>query len=251
MYKIPAKTLFAGKNLVYVPQCHSTNTLAAELGQKVGTAEGTVVITDFQSAGRGQRGNSWESEPGQNLTFSLILRPTFLAARDQFKLNESVSVAIAEFAASLLDVPVHVKWPNDVLADDTKICGILVENHVVGEQLPYSIVGIGLNVNQSQFAAPRASSIAALSGRRYELDTLFADLLGAIEAAYLDLRTGNWSDISSRYEARLYKKDVPHTFASLDRHFMGIIRGVNKEGRLRVEDDHGEKVFGLKEIQYL
>jgi len=188
VYKIPAKTLFAGKNLVYVPQCHSTNTLAAALGEKIGTPEGTVVITDHQTAGRGQRGKTWEAEPGKNLTFSLILKPYFLAAKDQFQLNEAISVGIARYIASRVVHNVAIKWPNDILVQDKKVCGILIENHLHSESIGCSIVGIGLNINQQSFAETNAESIGMITGLDYHLRDEFEALLHALEACYLELK---------------------------------------------------------------
>ena len=251
MYKIPARTLFAGKNLVYVPQCHSTNTLAAELGQKVETPEGTVVITDHQTAGRGQRGNTWESQAGKNLTFSLILKPDFLAAKDQFRLNEAISVGIATYLASRVDQPVAIKWPNDILIQDKKVCGILIENHLNSETIGCSIVGIGLNINQRSFADPKAESVSLVTGKEYFLRDEFEALLHALEVCYLELKKGKKSELESRYLARLYRKDEIHRFTTGNGEFEGIIVGLNDEGKLRINVGGTERVFGAKEMAFV
>ena len=120
MYKIPANTLFTGKNLVFVPDCPSTNTLALEISQQSPVKEGTVVITDQQTAGKGQRGNTWEAEPRQNLTFSLILKPTFLAVNKQFYLNIVICLALKDYLRQKTSGPVHIKWPNDILVHQKK-----------------------------------------------------------------------------------------------------------------------------------
>ena len=251
MYKIPARTLFAGKNLVYVPQCHSTNTLAAELGQKVETPEGTVVITDHQIAGRGQRGNTWEAQPGKNLTFSLILKPDFLAAKDQFQLNEAISVGIARYIASFVAHKVAIKWPNDILVRDRKVCGILIENHLNSESIGCSIVGIGLNINQQSFAVPNAESIGMITGKEYQLRSEFEVLLYELEVCYLDLKKGKQVELENKYLDLLYRKDEIHLFTARDEIFEGIICGVNEEGKLRINVGGIERVFGAKEVAFL
>ena len=251
MYKIPARTLFAGKNLVYVPQCHSTNTLAAELGQKVETPEGTVVITDHQTAGRGQRGNTWEAQPGKNLTFSLILKPDFLAAKDQFQLNEAISVGIAHYIASRVVHRVAIKWPNDILVQDKKVCGILIENHLNSESIGCSIVGIGLNINQQSFTESNAESISMITGKEYQLRDEFEGLLHALEVCYLELKKGKQAELENKYLELLYRKDEIHRFATNNEEFEGIISGVNDEGKLRINVGGVERIFGAKEVAFL
>jgi len=251
VYKIPARTLFAGKNLVYVPQCHSTNTLAAELGQKVETPEGTVVITDHQTAGRGQRGNTWEAQPGKNLTFSLILKPDFLAAKDQFQLNEAISVGIARYIASFLAYKIAIKWPNDILVQDKKVCGILIENHLNSENIGCSIVGIGLNINQQSFTDPSAESIGMITGKEYLLGDEFGVLLHSLELCYLELKKGKQPELENKYLELLYRKGEIHRFASNTDVFEGTIVGVNEEGKLRINVGGVERVFGAKEVAFL
>jgi BirA family biotin operon repressor/biotin-[acetyl-CoA-carboxylase] ligase len=251
LYKIPTRTLFAGKNLVYVPQCHSTNTLAAELGQKVETPEGTVVITDHQTAGRGQRGNTWEAHPGKNLTFSLILKPGFLAAKDQFQLNEAISVGIAHYIACRVVRNVAIKWPNDILVQDKKVCGILIENHINSESISCSIVGIGLNINQQSFIEPSAESIGMITGKEYHLRDEFEALLHIMEGCYLDLRNGKQAELENRYLDLLYRKDEIHLFTSHGEVFEGIISGVNEDGKLRIKVGGVDRIFGAKEVAFL
>ena len=120
MYKIPANTVFVGKNLVSVSECHSTNTEAFALIQTAKAHAGTVVITDHQTNGRGQRGSNWEAQPGMNLTFSIILQPKALAVQDQFYLNMVTALALHDFLNSLSLAGVKIKWPNDMLVDQKK-----------------------------------------------------------------------------------------------------------------------------------
>src|SRR5882757_1221638 len=131
-----------GQKLIYVPECHSSNTLLYELNDSSPLPEGTVVITDNQTAGRGQRGNIWETDPGLNITFSLLLKPGFLAAKNQFRLNMAVSLAVAEGLKRYVSSEVKLKWPNDIFISNKKIGGILIENQLQGMSLSESIVGV-------------------------------------------------------------------------------------------------------------
>ena len=161
MYKIQPNTLFTGKIIKYLPTCHSTNDIAAEMIQSQEVFEGTIIITDHQTTGRGQRGNSWEAAIGQNLTLSLILKPTFLRASDQFQLNVAVSLGVHEFLSQYLPEGLTIKWSNDIYHYDKKLGGILIENTLQGYNIGYSVIGIGLNINQKQFENIRGTSLRA------------------------------------------------------------------------------------------
>lgn len=250
MYKIPARTLFLGKNLLFVPECHSTNTLALELCQESCPPDGSLVITDQQKSGRGQRGNTWESQPGMNLTFSLILKPAFLPVKDQFLLSIITSLAIRDYLAEILKDTVEIKWPNDILVNEFKICGILIENQITGDRFNNVIVGIGLNVNQTQFASPAATSLAIVSGSFYDLQDVLEGLLSAIEARYLQLRQNHGQQLRDDYLAHLYRLRKAATFAVNGQLIEGEISGVDEQGKLRVTISGQEKSFDTKEIAF-
>lgn len=251
MYKIPANTLFIGQKLIYVPECHSTNSLLSELNDRQELPEGTVLITNHQTSGRGQRGNSWEAEQGMNLTFSILLRPKFLEPKDQFRLSMAVSIAIAESLQACLPQPIKLKWPNDILVDGKKIGGILIENQLQSALLSCTIVGVGINVNQERFSNPGAASIHNLSGVFYELDELFHRLLEMLEAEYLDLRTGKTDGLKNRYLDALYKFKEPHHFESGGENFMGSIDDVDENGRLCVVSEGKTRIFSFQELKFL
>ena len=250
MYKIPASTLFLGKNLLFMPECHSTNSWALELCQQSCPPEGTLLITDRQSSGRGQRGNSWEAEPGMNLTLSLILKPTFLAIKDQFMLSIMVSVAIRDYLSKLLKYPVQIKWPNDILVNEFKICGILIENQLASGLFNYSVVGVGLNVNQNSFSFGTATSISLIQGCAHDLQLVLDGMLAEIEARYFQLRQNNMSQLRDDYRAHLYRSQVSSTFVAGGLQFEGKILGVDENGRLQVLVQEEIKVFDTKEIAY-
>ena len=144
MHKDPIDSLFPGANQIRLPSCHSTNDVASDLLAEGNIAEGTVIITDHQTKGKGQRGNSWESEPGKNLTCSLILKPKFLPVQKQFELTVVSSLAIVHTLRDLGLPNAQVKWPNDIYYGNAKIAGILIENTVRANHLEYAVVGIGL-----------------------------------------------------------------------------------------------------------
>jgi len=250
LYKILANTLFIGKKLIFMPECHSTNSLALELCQQSYVPEGTLVITDRQTAGRGQRGNTWESNPGMNLTFSVILKPTFLAIKDQFSLSMITSLAIRDYLAAMCSDPVFIKWPNDILVKQSKICGTLIENQLMGEQLSYAVVGIGLNINQHQFNT-MATSLSLIVGKDFDLQDVLDGLLSHLESRYLQLRQGRTPHLKEDYLKYLYRFNEHHTFQSGDDQFGGKILGIDDQGRLRVLIRDQEKDFGVKEISFV
>jgi BirA family biotin operon repressor/biotin-[acetyl-CoA-carboxylase] ligase len=251
LYKIPANTLFLGKNVVFVPECHSTNTLALELSQQPTIPDGTIVITNNQTAGRGQRGNTWQAQPGQNLTLSVILKPSFLPVKDQFYLNIFTSLAVQDVISDVIGANVSVKWPNDVLVANKKICGILIENQIRGAQVSISVIGIGLNVNQTDLPVATATSLASVSGGDFDLESLLHKLTERLEIRYLQLRQGNYSGLSNTYLEKLYWKDETHLFESGDKQFEAIIKGIDHNGRLLLVSGDQTLTFDVKEIRYV
>jgi BirA family biotin operon repressor/biotin-[acetyl-CoA-carboxylase] ligase len=238
-----------GQSLVYMPECHSTNAEALRLIQNdPQLAEGTLVITDNQTSGRGQRGNTWESEAGKNLTFSIVLKPGFLYVKDQFQLNIAVSLGLFDHLTSQLD-HVKIKWPNDMMLDDQKTCGMLIENQISGQQIQHSIVGIGLNINQVSFSLPTPTSMAVKKGHTFVLNDVLAELLQCIEARYLQLRAQ--LDLKAEYIAALYGAGERRMFKSNQETFEGTITGIDAVGLLEVEVSGGRRYFDLKQIQFL
>jgi BirA family biotin operon repressor/biotin-[acetyl-CoA-carboxylase] ligase len=255
LYKIPVDTLFLGKNLVVLPECPSTNTLAAEMSQSGQAGEGTVIITHHQTSGRGQRGNTWESGKGLNLTFSTILHPVFLRVSDQFLLNKAVALAVHDVVKIYTENPVRVKWPNDIMIGDKKVCGILIENQLTGEKLSRSIVGIGLNVNQREFPVPTASSVSVEGGKEINLVEMFDRLLRSLEWRFLQIRSqesgGRRQEVDRDYLQAMYRINSIGRFTIRDMETDGIIKGVDATGKLIVEIDNAPQTFDLKEIKYI
>jgi BirA family transcriptional regulator, biotin operon repressor / biotin---[acetyl-CoA-carboxylase] ligase len=251
LYKIPANTLFIGKNLIFVPECHSTNTLAQLLGQQSSTPDGSLVITDNQTAGRGQRGNSWHATQGLNFTFSLLLKPSFLTPNQQFYLNIVVALGVFHYLRQQTDRQIFIKWPNDILVDEKKICGILIENTIQGSLIQHSIIGVGLNVNQKSFTSSKATSLKNVTGVEYLLSHELEPLLSSIEKKYLLLRQGGTEQLLEEYYQHLFGMNAEKRFRAVDSEFSGTIIGIDSIGRLLVNTSGGEKAFGLKEIEFV
>lgn len=249
MYKIPAKTLFIGKNINFLPSCHSTNEEAAALLDKHSVIDGTVVITDHQLSGKGQRGNTWYAEPGKNLTFTLILKPSFLSIVHQFNLNMAISLGIHDCLNSIKS-GFQVKWPNDIYFGDYKIGGILIQNAVNGSMLTSTIAGIGLNINQNHFELPTAISLIQITGVETPLDSIFASVNEHIEKRYLQLKRGEVQQLKQDYLTSLYRFGEDHLFKS-NEVFQGRITGVSDQGLLEVETGKGLKLFNFKEVSFI
>ena len=245
------RTLFVGQQLYFLPVCESTNAEAHLLLIKNEATEGCTVVTGHQTQGRGQRGNTWEAEPGKNVTLSVILFPSFLAARRQFYLNMAVSLAVLDLLREQGLSGAQVKWPNDLYFQDKKLGGILIENSVNGHKLQHSIVGIGLNVNQLRFESPTASSMASAVGTSLEVETVTVRLLELLEKRYLQLRSGQTSELRHAYLQALYRYQEVHSYRIAGQQVQGQIMGVDEEGRLALEIGNRLQYFGFKEVSYI
>jgi BirA family transcriptional regulator, biotin operon repressor / biotin---[acetyl-CoA-carboxylase] ligase len=248
---ISPKTLFLGQRIIYFPLCESTSSAAQQLLYKNEATEGTVVVTGHQTLGRGQRGNSWEAEPGQNITLSFILSPRFLDLNQQFYLNMAISLGVLYFGRLYLSGRLTLKWPNDLFYEDKKWGGILIENSVQGIRLQHSVVGIGINVNQTHFFSPKAVSFTQITGQQYQLPALIACLLEQIEKQYLALRYRHLSQIRLKYLQNLYRYQELAHYQIDGQEAVGQILGVDEEGRLAVQVNETIRHFKLKEIEFL
>ena len=216
--------------------------------------DGDIVWAEFQTAGRGQRGHTWESRAGENLTFSAVLEPHFLPVAEQFMLLEAVALALYDFFAEL-GVDTKIKWTNDIYVGDRKAVGILIEHSYSGGKLSRTIVGIGINVNQTEFSAdiPNPVSLAMLTGKKYDRQSLIEQFEKSLSVRYSQLKNGGWEKLQTDYHSVLYRRDERHTFALPDAtRFEGIIRGVKSGGDLVVEHENGEiKSYLFKEIEFV
>ncbi|WP_190242672.1 biotin--[acetyl-CoA-carboxylase] ligase [Hymenobacter lapidiphilus] len=253
MAALSPQTLFTGQQLVWLPECGSTNSEAQTLIGENRATDGCCVLTDKQTAGRGQRGNQWEAAPGENLTLSVIWKPVFLPAADQFLLSQTVALALHDWLGTLLGPTpaLRVKWPNDLYYGSQKLGGILIENTLSGSKIQHSVVGIGLNINQQQFGVPTATSLGCLTGRVYQLAPLAERLLECLERRYLQLRAGRVRELRAEYLAVLYRFGEMHDYEAGGQRLHGRIVGLDEAGRLAVETGGQVRHFDLKQIRYM
>ena len=251
-------------NIIRLPECASTS---SELrAMQPPARHGTVVVTDCQTAGRGQRGNHWEAEPGKNLTFSIMLEPAGLQARDQFTLSEAVAIAVVDTLRPLVPDPedIRVKWPNDIYWRDLKLVGILIENSLAGPCISRSVAGIGVNVNQERFLsdAPNPVSLKMITGRDYDLDRLIDNLSTAIINIVDNLNKGGESGceensvthaaLHERYRQMLWRGTGYHPYrdAATGEQFQAAIQSIAPDGllTLALQGDPVPRTYAFKEV---
>ncbi len=214
----------------------------------------TIVSTDNQTKGKGQVGAVWNSEAGKNLTFSVLVKDVIVESVSVFILNTLVSISIIKALEKFKINNLAIKWPNDILSDQKKIAGILIENIFKGNNEIVSIVGIGLNVNQFYFDnLPQASSLAILNNKEFDKDLILTEVHHQLKFHCTQIANSVKKDFWKEYHDYLFKKSIPSVFLDIDNHkFMGIIKGVSKFGKLQVIlDDDSIKEFDLKEIKML
>ncbi len=214
----------------------------------------TVVVANHQTQGRGQMGTIWQTEDGKNLTASVFKEVDSIAIEKQFYISMVVALAICKALDHLKIPKLSIKWPNDILSANKKICGILIENVIKQNQLKGSIIGFGLNVNQKHFNnLPKASSINLLTGIVYDRDEILSGILTELQAYFKLLDAKNYSEIKAQYETLLFRKDKPSTFENNDGStFSGIIKGITGTGKLNVwTEDDIIKTFDLKQVTLL
>lgn len=241
--------------IVDLPQVASTNAYALELLSKSKPAEGTVISTQHQTAGRGQIGSTWESEPNKNISLSAIFYPDFLAVKDQYLLNIFVSLAVLDFVNNCLpERPVSIKWPNDIYVGKLKIAGILLQNSLINNQIRSTVVGIGININQTTFLTnpPNPTSLSLESGQVFNLEELIPTLCEFLESRFLQLKAGKIVPLQHEYLQHLYRFAIPANYRRANgESFTGTITGIDEIGRLKLDIGGKTEVFDLKEIRFI
>jgi BirA family transcriptional regulator, biotin operon repressor / biotin---[acetyl-CoA-carboxylase] ligase len=244
--------MIIGSDMVYCKNTGSTNSYASGLIKAGQVSEGTVVYTNFQSAGRGQKSNRWESEDGKNLLFSVILYPSMVSPLDQFIISIFISIGICDFLKTL--VPgCQIKWPNDIYHGDDKIAGILIENSITGNAIVNSIAGIGLNINQEEFPEeiPNPVSLKMLTGVEHDTGLCLQKLAACLDKRYKQVISGEWDELRNEYISSLYRINLWSRFKSADGIFEGRILSVTEAGCLQIEKKPGKKLeFAFKEIEF-
>lgn len=240
-----------GKKLIWLSEVDSTNRYLTNLS-KEHLDEGVTVAAKNQVEGRGQRGNTWESEKGKDITFSFILYPNFLKVQEQFILSQAISLGICDMLLQFIK-GISIKWPNDIYVNNNKIAGILIENAIGSTQLDQSIVGIGLNVNQKVFSddIPNPTSLALETDSIFDIQETIEILCRCISARYNFLKNNSYNLIQNEYLNLLYRRNEFYTYTSEGKKFEAIIVGVKSTGELILENRSGErKEFGFKEISF-
>lgn len=247
-------TLFVGQNLIKLLAVDSTNSfLKRMVSNSEPLPEGTVIMAENQYSGRGQVESIWHAEPGKNLTFSILLNPSFLPVQEQFTLNMAISVGIQRALKNTVGEGLTIKWPNDIYYQDKKIGGMLIENILSGSRIKACIVGIGINVNQEVFDAHlngRAGSIYQILHKRVNLISLLAEICSHIEASYLKLKAGSYSTLREEYLNFLYRFNVKANYRQNGEIFEGRIVGVSDQGFISLETEKGLMTYNFKEIEF-
>jgi BirA family biotin operon repressor/biotin-[acetyl-CoA-carboxylase] ligase len=246
--------LFIGRNLITLKEVDSTNTFLKDaLSKSTPLLEGTVIMADKQLAGRGQTGNSWISEAGKNLTFSILLNPVFLPIERQFDLNMALSLALNDFFNKYELKGAAIKWPNDSYLKNKKIAGILIENILQGNRIKHAIIGIGLNVNQEDFPAnlKNVTSLKQALHQDYNLMQILGEICDFIEARYLQLKAGNINKLRDEYLSKLYLKDENALFRFNSEIQNAIIRDITASGQIVLETSSGLQYLNNKEIEFI
>ena len=240
--------------IVYLNTVDSTNNYAAKHVINEGLLNGTVIMAFDQTAGKGQRGATWQAEQGNALTISVIIDTSMIGVDRQFVVSQFVALALEKFLNSFLrKQKVSIKWPNDILVDEQKVCGVLIESVSQGKKLSHSIIGIGLNVNQTNFEGlPYATSLQLITGQDFEMEEVMNNLLAHLNAQYINLLKGDIDKLAKEYEAKLFGKNEVRKWRYEEKVVAGEVIGVNKNGQVQMQlADFGYVECNLKEIELI
>jgi len=241
-------------NIIKLDAIDSTNSYLKKIILEKDISDYTIVTANFQTEGKGQLGYMWESEDSKNLLCSIYKKDLGIKVEDQFVLSMLVSLSIIRTLEKLNLPKLYIKWPNDIMSDNKKICGILVENMVKQNSIKESVIGIGLNVNQDTFKnLPNATSIKKIKGVAFNIDELLNDLANNIKKQFIDFNQSKIDLIFRQYEDVLYRMNIPSTFKNSEGDvFTGFIKGVNNLGRLKVLlEDNLTKSYSIKDISLM
>lgn len=245
---------FVGQNILTYKELTSTNDLLKQLvANSKPLPEGTVIMAEYQTAGKGQRQNGWHSEAEKNLTFSLLLYPRFLLPQNAFNLVMAVGLGVIKPLREILGDEVRLKWPNDIYYRQKKLGGILIENSVTGNFIKSAVVGIGININQESFPAhlPNPVSVQQILQKNYAIKEVLLQICASIEIYYLKLKAGKSKEIKQEYLNNLYGFGQELKFQTKDGIFKGEICTVNPSGLLGVKKENETIFFDLKQIKFI
>lgn len=212
-----------------------------------------VARADYQSAGRGQRGNSWESESGKNLLFSVMIHPRGVVVSEQFRLSQAMSIAICRTLNSISD-SFKIKWPNDIYCGEQKVSGTVIETTLRGQLVERCILGVGVNVNQTTFRsdAPNPVSLCQLLGREFDCDAILREIMGRFSQIVRSVYIGRGDEVGREFVDMLIWRDGLHHYRDAQGDFFARLVGVEADGHLVVEDSHGvERRYMFKEVKHI
>ncbi len=237
--------------IIKVGATDSTNLHLKRMMAQTELPDFTVLSANAQHQGRGQAGTHWISEPGKNLTFSVLKYFEGLEASGGFLISKVVSLALVEVLGALKIPELSIKWPNDIMSGNQKICGILIENTLKGHGLVHSVIGIGINVNQSDFKnLSHASSLFRITGVEHDLEAMLDCVLNSLEKNLQKLDKTLWEGIHRSYDHLLFRKDSLAEYEIGGKIVPGIIRGVSPEGTLLLDREGRLETYALKEITF-
>ncbi|MFN3918460.1 MAG: biotin--[acetyl-CoA-carboxylase] ligase [Flavobacteriales bacterium] len=249
------QTLFVGQNLIELQEVDSTNNFATILINTTNIIDGTVIMAYRQFAGKGQRGNTWISEPEKNLTFSIIIgnATVGLGVFPNFDLSKATALAISDYLTERKKLSVQVKWPNDVFVNDRKIAGILIEFIYRGNLPRFAVVGVGLNVNQTEFSNFFcATSLKTELQSDFEVKEILKELLPYVEKRYMQLRSDRGRrDLHDGYLNKLLGYGESINYIHEEQKKTGVITGLSSDGKIEIENAGALQRFEMKEIKLL
>ncbi|MDR0845145.1 MAG: biotin--[acetyl-CoA-carboxylase] ligase [Tannerella sp.] len=238
--------------LIHLHETASTNRYLQKWADTGEPESESVVITDFQTAGRGQPGNQWESESGKNLTFSTLLYPVHFTAQQPFLITELAALSV-KYTLDHYVPDITIKWPNDIYWKDKKICGILIENEITGNFITRSIIGIGMNLNQQTFhsGAPNPVSLTQITGRSCDRMEALDRWRSIFHPLYQQLESGETEQFHQNYMSALYRREGFHAYQDAEGRFEARIHHIELSGHLTLERRNGAlSRYAFKEVQF-
>ncbi len=248
---IPQKFSY-NKPIIHLTETDSTNKYAMQL-LKDNPTDGTAIVADYQTGGKGQSQNSWHSDPAKNLLISVIWKNVVLKADENFYLTKAVTYAVHQFLKQCFNLDAMIKWPNDMVVNDKKIAGILIENTISGTSIKASVIGVGINVNQANFPAdlPNATSAHLLNNQVYPIAVIQELFLGYLQQGYQLLKLKQHNRLTDFYLKHLYRLNEKHQFIVDKNKIEATIVGVDRWGKLIILHNSEFKSFNNKEIQFV
>jgi BirA family biotin operon repressor/biotin-[acetyl-CoA-carboxylase] ligase len=240
-------------NIIHLNKVSSTQSYIIEQDKDSKMQEFTVFCTFNQTSGRGQGEHKWESEEGKNISFSFLVRPKFILPSEQFLLTQIASLSVADMLKKYIKEEVYVKWPNDIYVKNNKICGMLVQNKVIGNEFVGAYFGIGINVNQRKFFfAPNPTSMSIETNKEYDLDIILKEFLSCFQRRYVQLQQGKKEELKKEYMSSLLYKDMLKHYLYKGKGIEATIKDVDEYGYLILKTKEGNDLCcELKELTFI